>query len=88
MRRVFEAKARLKYKIKEEALNNKIPEPRLATLVDIDVICSGATLLAEVGGVHDLTFLLKSFDIDLRMGYKLGTVFGYGYDEGQKGLDI
>ncbi|MCD7798040.1 MAG: hypothetical protein LUG84_01335 [Akkermansiaceae bacterium] len=44
--------------------------------------------LAELGGVHDLTFLLKSFDIDLRMGYKLGTVFGYGYDKGQKGLDI
>lgn len=44
--------------------------------------------LAELGGVHDLTFLLKSFDIDLRMGYKLGTVFGYGYDDGQKGLDI
>lgn len=44
--------------------------------------------LAELGGIHDLTFLLKSFDIDLRMGYKLGTVFGYGYDDGQKGLDI
>lgn len=44
--------------------------------------------LAKMGGVHDLTFLLKSFDIDLCMGYKLGTVFGYGYDDGQKGLDI
>ena len=25
-----------------------------------------------------MLFLLKSFDLDLKMGYKLGTVFGYG----------
>ena len=30
------------------------------------------------GGLHDLLFTLKSFDLDLRMGYELGTVFGYG----------
>lgn len=34
--------------------------------------------LAQFGGVHDLLFLLKSFDLDLRMNYPLGTVFGYG----------
>lgn len=34
--------------------------------------------IAETGGVHDILFLLKSFDLDLKMGYKLGTVFGYG----------
>ena len=33
------------------------------------------------GGRHDILFLLKSFELDLRMGYKLGTVFGYGMDE-------
>ena len=33
--------------------------------------------IAETGG-HDVLFLLKSFDLDLKMGYKLGTVFGYG----------
>lgn len=32
----------------------------------------------EQGGLHDILFLLKSFDLDLRMGYELGTVFGYG----------
>lgn len=37
-----------------------------------------AQQLAQVGGVHDILFLLKSFDLDLKMGYKLGTVFGYG----------
>ncbi|MCD8366543.1 MAG: hypothetical protein LUC48_00735 [Clostridiales bacterium] len=35
------------------------------------------------GGEHDILFLLKSFDLDLRKGYKLGTVFGYGYIERQ-----
>ena len=30
------------------------------------------------GGSHDLLFLLKSFDLDIRQGYPLGTVFGYG----------
>ena len=34
--------------------------------------------IAAVGGVHDILFLLKSFDLDLKMGYQLGTVFGYG----------
>ena len=34
--------------------------------------------LTQFGGVHDLLFLLKSFDLDLRMNYPLGTVFGYG----------
>lgn len=33
--------------------------------------------IGSVGGVHDVLFLLKSFDLDLRMGYELGTVFGY-----------
>ena len=34
--------------------------------------------LYEEGGLHDILFLLKSFDLDIRMGYPLGTVFGYG----------
>lgn len=33
------------------------------------------------GGEHDILFLLKSFDLDLKCGYKLGTVCGYGRDE-------
>lgn len=38
--------------------------------------------LTKCGGVHDLLFLLKSFDLDLRMNYPLGTVFGYGMAQG------
>lgn len=34
--------------------------------------------LYEAGGLHDVLFLLKSFDLDIRKEYDLGTVFGYG----------
>lgn len=34
--------------------------------------------IANRGGTHDVLFLLKSLDLDLQKGYKLGTVFGYG----------
>lgn len=33
------------------------------------------------GGEHDILFLLKSFDLDIRMSYPLGTVFAYGRSE-------
>ena len=39
------------------------------------------TELQSQGGTHDILFLLKSFDLDLRKGYPLGTVFGYGRTE-------
>lgn len=35
----------------------------------------------EQGGLHDVLFFLKSLDLDLRMGYELGTVCGYGQQE-------
>ena len=34
-----------------------------------------------LGGEHDILFFLKSIDLDLRCGYKLGTVCGYGRDQ-------
>lgn len=37
-----------------------------------------SSTIARWGGTHDILFLLKSFDLDLQMGYQLGTVFGYG----------
>ena len=37
--------------------------------------------LYSQGGLHDILFLLKSFDLDLAKGYKLGTVFGYGMNK-------
>jgi len=32
------------------------------------------------GGSHGVLFFLKSLDIDIRMGLRLGTTFGYGAD--------
>lgn len=37
--------------------------------------------ITSLGGDHDVLFLLKSFDLDLQCGYKLGTVCGYGRNE-------
>jgi hypothetical protein len=33
------------------------------------------------GGSHGILFFLKSLDLDLRLGLKLGTVCGYGREE-------
>lgn len=51
-----------------------------------DAISQHAHLLNETdiyatGGLHDTLFLLKSFDLDIRMGYKLGTVLHYDWAE-------
>lgn len=64
-------------------LKNKIP--------DLDEIITtrthlliGSTIYNQ-GGLHDILFLLKSFDLDIRMGYSLGTVFAYGAADEFKG---
>lgn len=36
--------------------------------------------IATIGGIHSIFFLLKSFDIDTKMNYPLGTTFDYGND--------
>jgi hypothetical protein len=36
------------------------------------------------GGSHGILFYLKSLDLDLRLGLKLGTVCGYGRDTGEE----
>ena len=38
-------------------------------------------IIYEQGGKHDILFLLKSFDLDLKMNYKLGTVFFFFYSK-------
>ena len=54
---------------------------------DLDeIITATAHLLNESsiyseGGLHDILFLLKSFDLDIKMKYPLGTVFAYGKAE-------
>lgn len=57
-------------------LKKKIP--KLDDIVsDHAHLLTGSTIYYK-GGLHDILFLLKSFDLDIRMGYSLGTVFGYG----------
>ena len=40
----------------------------------------------DKGGLHDICFLLKSLELDIRMGYRLGTVFGYDMEKFAKDL--
>ena len=45
----------------------------------LDSWCNGVNQLGiqQKGGIHSPLFLLKSLDIDLQCGYKLGTTMGY-----------
>ena len=43
----------------------------------------GQSKVVRSGGEHDLLFLLKSLDLDIRCQYPLGTVCGYGRDTGE-----
>ncbi len=43
-------------------------------------VVTGSGLQKE-GGTHDILFLLKSFDLDIRQGKHLGTVFAYGREK-------
>ena len=42
----------------------------------------GQYRVTSSGGYHGLLFYLKSLDLDIRCGYSLGTVCGYGRDNG------
>lgn len=52
--------------------------PRLDEIIDGHAHMLTGSILYEAGGTHDILFMLKSFDLDMRMGYPLGTVFAYG----------
>lgn len=43
----------------------------------------GQSRVANSGGEHGLLFYLKSLDLDIRCGFPLGTVCGYGRDTGE-----
>lgn len=60
-------------------LKSKIPN--LDDRIEAHGHILNSSLIARQGGTHDILFLLKSFDLDLKMGYSLGTVFGYGMSE-------
>lgn len=44
--------------------------------------------LSEYGGEHDLLFLLKSLDLDLKCDFELFTVFGYDYIRAFKEMNL
>ena len=60
-------------------LNAKIPDLDERILAHANI--HSGVAIAKEGGSHDILFFLKSLDLDLRCGYKLGTVCGYGRDE-------
>ena len=57
-------------------LRNKIPD--LDCIITEHAHALNENELYRTGGLHDILFLLKSFDLDIRKGFPLGTVFGYG----------
>ena len=52
--------------------------PRLDSIITEQATTIDQIDILSTGGTHDIVFLLKSFDLDIRMGYTLGTVFSYG----------
>ena len=57
-------------------LRNNIPG--LDTIITDHAHALNENELYRTGGLHDILFLLKSFDLDIRKSFPLGTVFGYG----------
>lgn len=60
-------------------LRSKIPNLDNRILAHANIY-SGINITKE-GGNHDILFFLKSLDLDLRLGYKLGTVCGYDRED-------
>lgn len=60
-------------------LKGKIPE--LDTIISNNAHIMIESNLFSEGGLHDVLFLLKSFNLDIKMEYPLGTVFGYGRED-------
>ena len=52
--------------------------PKLDEIITNHAHLLTGTDLYNKGGLHDILFLLKSFDLDIRKRYPLGTVFSYG----------
>ena len=61
----------LKPKIKKKGFN-------LDDLIFKHANIPEAERIIQIGGEHDILFYLKSLDLDLKMGYELGTICGYG----------
>lgn len=66
-----------------KGLSHKIP--KLNEIISGHAHLLTGSSIFNQGGLHDILFLLKSFDLDIRQGYPLGTVFGYGRIDDFKG---
>ena len=60
-------------------LSGKIPDLKVRLIMHSHITVAEQT--ARQGGWHGMLFYLKSLELDLRCGFKLGTVCGYGRDE-------
>lgn len=60
-------------------LKNQIP--KLDEIINEHAHIWNGSKIYELGGLHDTLFLLKSLDLDIRNGFKLGTVFAYGRED-------
>lgn len=49
----------------------------LEEIVNIHGSLDNQLIMYYQGGEHDILFLLKSFDLDRRLGKPFGTIFGY-----------
>lgn len=59
----------------------------LDALISSHAVLAGGQVIYSMGGTHDILFLLKSIDLDIRMGYPLGTVFAYDSEEFFEGIE-
>ena len=57
--------------------------PNLDELIKDHTELYGQHCIAATGGQHGILFYLKSLDLDLRCGYNLGKVCGYGRENGE-----
>ena len=60
----------------DKKLARKITRKQLQSCIDMTL-----HVVMHHNHYHGLFFLFKSLDLDLRLRWPLGTVFGYGQDE-------
>ena len=60
-------------------LRDKIPDLQSRVLMHSHQLTNEHVLMA--GGLHGALFLLKTLDLDIKCGFELGTICGYGRDK-------
>lgn len=73
---------------KLSSYNPIYPDADLDGLILERAYSDEALLITRQGGEHSVLFHLKSLDLDLRLGYPLGTVFGYRRQDADRELGV